>query len=329
MRQDRKNPRIPSELLTGQNAPKSNFFCQENLTENAKLVENRDTYSSLSQMGKIDKSALAGALMLSGAIIAEPALSEQSKLEQLTDPALTEQMIATSGFQIPDAGEGSIIGIPLGGGKFQIVGRFSMPPESVEGRSPVAGSAELMGTNGTCAVYRHHDPAKRLDAGEPFDAALYEPQRVCSYQIELSDDQIHQLAYGEARVNEFFPAINVNEAIPAVGGREITDPIAVSTYNLDPTINRELWLNTAKVWLACWDADASSDDVGSFDRPDQEAIEEFQSCSRAKEAASDKMGDVRVGVSEAGLEAATAELESVQRDRQTLSEILDILKRRE
>ncbi len=279
-------------------------------------------------MSKFEKTGRA--LALTGALLggAEVAAAEPTKLETLTDPARTEQMIRTSGFQIPDAGEGSIIGIPIGGGKYQIVGRFAVPPEHVDGKSPISGT-ELMANDGTCVTYQHNDPAKRLDVGETFDANLYEPVKVCSYQINLSDDQVRQLAYGQARVNQFFASINVNNAIPAVGGREITDPIGVDTYNLDPAVNRELWLNTAKVWLACWDASdmSLSGDISGFDHPSLSKPQETDKCETAKAAAQSAMGDVRVGVSGALADAAEADRDAAVADRDRALRLNAILER--
>ncbi len=144
MRQHRTNTLNPIGRQTGQNTPKSNFFCQENLTKPLIPLENNDKYSLSSKMGNLDKSALAGALMMGGAALATPALAEQSKLDMLTDPALTEQMIRTSGFMIPDAGEGAVIGIPIGGGNYQMVERFSVTPDSVEDIPLASGSSQLL-----------------------------------------------------------------------------------------------------------------------------------------------------------------------------------------
>lgn len=349
-------------LLTGQITPKSNLFCQENLTKIGISLQNRDTYLPLSKMGKLDKSALAGALMM-GAAIAAPAQAEQSNLDMLTDPALTEQMIRDSGFMIPDAGEGAVIGIPIGNGKYQIVGRFYIPPEAIADAPLAAGSTQLIqpGGNGqACQVFQHDDPAKRVDVGENSAEGLYDPQQVCSYRVTLSDEQIEALANGQMRVNQFFPSISGTytiasaegdptefDVIPAVGGREITDPIQVSTYNLDAQINRELHLNTAKVWLACWNTQNMSigadGDTTPFDVPGLTALQELQKCTDAKAAAESRMGDVRVAISEAQLEtaqadriaaeadrdAARSDRESAERDAQTLTEILNILRRNE
>ncbi len=51
------------------------IFCQESLTKSTKSLENRVTYLTSLKMGKIDKSALAGAVML-GAMAAEATLAE-------------------------------------------------------------------------------------------------------------------------------------------------------------------------------------------------------------------------------------------------------------
>jgi hypothetical protein len=52
------------------------IFCQINLTKLRHWVENIDNSSPLQKMGKLDKSALAGALMLGAAVTGEPALAE-------------------------------------------------------------------------------------------------------------------------------------------------------------------------------------------------------------------------------------------------------------
>ena len=262
----------------------------------------------------------------------------RDKLTALTDPHIRQEMVSNSGFmvdlrQFPDlifengqSGLG-IIGIPIGGGKYQIVGRFAVPPEHVDGKSPISGT-ELMANDGTCVTYQHNDPAKRLDVGETFDPNLYEPVKVCSYQINLSDDQVRQLAYGQARVNQFFASISVNDAIPAVGGREITDPIGVDTYNLDPAVNKALWLNTAKVWLACWDASdmSLSGDISGFDHPSLSKPQETDKCETAKAAAQSAMGDVRVGVSGALADAAEADRDEAARKNRFISDILQDLR---
>jgi len=70
----------PISLLTGQNTPKSNFFCQESLTKWPKFLENRDEFKKLSKMGKLDKGAALGSMML-GALAVQPALAEEPKAE--------------------------------------------------------------------------------------------------------------------------------------------------------------------------------------------------------------------------------------------------------
>lgn len=77
MQQRRENSFYLLSLLTGQNTPKSNHFCQENLTETDISLENRDTYKFLSKMG-IDKGKALGAMML-GALAVEPALAEDQR----------------------------------------------------------------------------------------------------------------------------------------------------------------------------------------------------------------------------------------------------------
>lgn len=77
MQQHRENSFDLLSLLTGQNTPKSNLFCQENLTETDIFLENRDTYKLLSKMG-IDKGKALGAMML-GALAVEPALAEDQR----------------------------------------------------------------------------------------------------------------------------------------------------------------------------------------------------------------------------------------------------------
>ena len=78
LRQYRKNTQYPIVFLTGQYTPKSNFFCQENLTKSPKSLKNRDTYLSLLKMGKLDK--LGRGLALAGALAAaEPALAEDQR----------------------------------------------------------------------------------------------------------------------------------------------------------------------------------------------------------------------------------------------------------
>lgn len=78
MRQGRTNRCNPLGLLTGQNTPMSNLFCQENLTRRAISLENRDTYKILFKMGKLDKSAMA-ALGMMGALATAPALAEDQR----------------------------------------------------------------------------------------------------------------------------------------------------------------------------------------------------------------------------------------------------------
>lgn len=253
----------------------------------------------------------------------------QDAITALTDPETTETMISTSGFSVDfrqypglvfEGGQHdlALVAIPVGQGVFQIVLRLTLPPEAVEGMSPVAGSTEMLGSDGTCVTY------------SPAEVGNYEPQKVCSYQITLSDEQIHALAFGEAQVNEFFPAINVNDAIPAVGGREITNPIAVDTYNLNPEVNRTLWLNTAKVWLACWDANDMSigadGDLTAFDVPGKSGLEELDACTKAKAATESAMGDIRVAVAvalrDAAVSAAEADRDVVARENAFIQSLL-------
>jgi hypothetical protein len=75
----RKKSDSPLGHPTAQNTLLSNFFCQESLTKSDTWVENNDNYLSLLKMGKLDKSALAGALMLGGAMVGEPALAEDQR----------------------------------------------------------------------------------------------------------------------------------------------------------------------------------------------------------------------------------------------------------
>ncbi len=167
--------------------------------------------------------------------------------------------------------------------------------------------------------------------------------------MALSDEQITTLANGQMRINEFFPTIGGTftvasadgdtetfDVIPAVGGREITDPIQVATYNLDPAVNRALHLNTAKVWLACWEPDPSSDSVDSFDFPGRDALQDLRACSAAKLDAVETTRDIRVAVAtaradqaEAAADQAALDAASAVRDSETSQSILDILRGRD
>lgn len=73
--QDCKISDNPIGHLTGHFTPVSNFFCQENLTENTFSVQNRDTHLSFLQMKGL-KSALAGIALVTSA---ESALAEDQK----------------------------------------------------------------------------------------------------------------------------------------------------------------------------------------------------------------------------------------------------------
>ena len=68
-----KNTQKPLGHPTGQNTPKSNFFCQQNLTKPSISLLNRDTYPNFTQMG-INKGAALGTMMM-GALVAPEALA--------------------------------------------------------------------------------------------------------------------------------------------------------------------------------------------------------------------------------------------------------------
>lgn len=73
--QVRKKPPSPIGYLTGQNTPVSNFFCQQNLTQNLFWVQNKDNYffQKMGNLGKLGNSlkVLAAATMLTGAAEAQ------------------------------------------------------------------------------------------------------------------------------------------------------------------------------------------------------------------------------------------------------------------
>lgn len=92
-----KNQGRAHSLQTGQLTPKSNFFCQQNLTKAPFSLENRDTYKfSLFMENK--KGAALGAMML-GALTAEPALAEDKsgkiQLAQVTGSISRQAETAT------------------------------------------------------------------------------------------------------------------------------------------------------------------------------------------------------------------------------------------
>ena len=68
-----KNSKKPLGHPTGQTSPKSNFFCQQNLTKPSNSLLNRDTYPNFTQMG-INKGAALGTMMM-GALVAPEALA--------------------------------------------------------------------------------------------------------------------------------------------------------------------------------------------------------------------------------------------------------------
>ena len=186
---------------------------------------------------KSKAAILAGGSML--LLLTNPSHAEAPRtLADLKDPALTEAMMKKSGFRVPFAKSGGLIFLPLRSGVFQVIGRFTVPREAVEGRNPIAGK-ELIKDTGTCQTYRH----KRNK---------FEPAMKCTYTVTLSDDFIHKTAFGQMSVSEFFVKVNVNSLIPAIGGREITDPVEPFTFNLNEKINSILLTYQSKVWQACW-----------------------------------------------------------------------------
>lgn len=260
-------------------------------------------------------SIFAVSLMLPSPLMA----TSHDRLAALIDPALTKQMIKTSGFEIVIQNDLRLIFVHLRQNTYQVIGRFNVPEEAVQ---RAARNGEVVASDGTCITYA------------PNQSGFY-PTKTCSYQVEFTEKQVTDLAYGKSRINQFFPAINKNEAIPAVGGREISDPIQVSTFNLDPKVNRALHIATAKVWLACWDPNASSDVNLGFDLPKTDGLAELAKCREAKVNASRLDGQVRTSVAEAIRDEAVenrnqsiADADKAQRDGKTLAEILDVLRKR-
>lgn len=63
---------------------------RKSLTDFRNSIENRDTYLIFPNMGKLEKSAVAGALMLGGAMVGEPALAEEKSGQVHLAAATTE-----------------------------------------------------------------------------------------------------------------------------------------------------------------------------------------------------------------------------------------------
>ena len=90
-----KNRQKPLGHPTGQSSPKSNFFCQENLTKKIISLENRDTYKFFSKMeineGRLPADEEVGKTT-SGKKIASPkvAMALAGALAAATSPALAE-----------------------------------------------------------------------------------------------------------------------------------------------------------------------------------------------------------------------------------------------
>lgn len=255
--------------------------------------------------------------------------AEQSDLEKLTDPALTEFMIKTSGFEVPYADIGSIIGIPLGKGQYQIVGRFNVSEKSVK---DAPRNGEVVSNDGTCIIYA------------PYQTG-FKPVKICSYKTTLTDQQISDLAYGKAEAINFFPAIDLNRALPIFQGLETIPPIRASTFNLNAEINKDLHVSTARMWLACWNIDASNDVNLGFDLPKTEGLGELAKCRSAKTTASKLEGQVRIAgekaylnhiqaeaeaeadKAEAEADKAEAEADKAEEDAQIWKDVLEILQR--
>lgn len=75
----RKKSANPVDHPTVKSTCMSKDICQESLTKSKTWVENTNNILSFLKMAKLDKSALAGALMLGGAMAGEPALADDQR----------------------------------------------------------------------------------------------------------------------------------------------------------------------------------------------------------------------------------------------------------
>lgn len=113
MRQDRKNRRKRLGLLTGQNAPKSNFFCQQNLTKPQILAENRNNYSpqnmKLGENG--GRMAMLGGALAAGLAAGAPEQAEAQDFNSYCAPLANGEVLEmtldpNSGLAVPTTPDG-------------------------------------------------------------------------------------------------------------------------------------------------------------------------------------------------------------------------------
>ena len=243
---------------------------------------------------KSKAAILVGGSML--LLLANPSHAETPRtLAALTDPALTEAMMKKSGFRVPFANGSGLIFLPWHSEVFQVIGRFTVPREAVEGRNPIAGK-ELIKDTGTCQTYRH----KRNK---------FEPAMKCTYTVTLSDYFIHKTAFGQMSASEFFVKVNANSLIPAIGGREITDPVEPFTFNLNKEINSTLLTYQSKVWQACWNPRLDNTRTTPFDNPNLSRKDERKACGDAKMEARQQHRNMQIEIATVENEEATRENE--------------------